>query len=749
MQRIATTLAVVLLLGLLAGATRADDRPGVLLEGTIEAIGEADVTLHGVTFRVTALTRIYDLAERPLPFGRLSVGQRVEVEGHLGSDGLYYARKIELEQPEDGPDRVEARGHISALSDDSLVVQGFTFWLTTQTEIEGELAVGSFVEVKGEVQNEQFVALEIEAGEPGFEAGGDLPEIEITGPILEIRDSTLVVQGFQRSFSIRVTAHTTIEGEDDQPLSLVDLEVGQLVEVKVRIGRDGQLLATEIEVKNEAYVEVSRQKIEIKGFIQALTDSSVTVGGIVFRWASGFFLYVIDDEGQPVSLSNLQVGQFVEVEGYFDLRHRQFFVLVIKIEDLDDQEFELVGRIEAVGGDTLVVSGLTFRVDHATTIEDAWGRPLTLADLQVGMLVKVEAQVQPDGTLLATKIKVRKAFHPVVDVQGPIEALTDSTVTVGGIVFRWRRGFFVYGIGDEGQPGSLSDLEVGMVVRVRGVLHPDGTYWAMLIRVSSDADAQKVAFKGTIEALGPDSLIVAGVTVFVDASTQVFAPDGTPITLADLQTGQIIAVTAAIQPGMGLVALEIRIEDFVAVTGQADSVRADAVIVQQVTFLVDAQTVVVDAQQRPIAWSDVQAGQQVVVYGRRPAAAGKTGEGISSTTYTADYVTVLGTPSTTSAETPEMPGTFELGPSYPNPFRQQTTIRFTLGSTTPQPVTLEIYNVLGQRVRTLVQGMLSPGQHEVIWDATDEAGRPAASGLYLYRLRVGNQVQTRSMVLMR
>ncbi|MFO7312822.1 DUF5666 domain-containing protein [Rhodothermus marinus] len=741
MQRIATTLAVALLLGLLAGTARADDRPGVSLEGSIEAIGEADLTLHGVTFRVTALTRIYNTMEQPIPFGQLTVGQRVEVEGYLGSDGFYYAHKIELEHAEDRPDRVEARGRIHALSEDSLVVQGFTFWLTAQTEIEGELALDRYVEIEGEVQNEQFIALRIEAGMPGAEGGEDLPEIEIAGPILQLQDSVLVV----RDFRIRVTAHTRIQGEEDQPLTLADLQVGLLVEVKARIDQNGQLLATKIEVKNETHVEVHRRKVEIKGFIRALTDSTLTVGGLTFRVTNLTRIHGEDD--QPLSFADLQVGQFVEVKGYFDPRHQLLFALKIEVEDVDEHEFELVGRIEAIGGDSLVVGGLTFQVNNNTVIEDAWDRPLTLADLQVGMLVKVKALIQPDGTLLATRIKVRKAFHPVVDVRGPIEALTDSTLTVAGLVFHARPGIYV--IDAQGQQATLSDLQVGMVVRVRGVVHPDGTYWAMRIRVLTGEDAQEVEFKGTIEALGADSLIVAGLTIFVDAGTQILAHDGTPITLADLQTGQIVEVKATIQPGLGLVALEIKLEDFVAATGQADSVRADAVVVQQMTFLIDAQTVVVDEHQRPIAWSDVQAGQQVIVYGRRPAPAGKTGATTAGTTYTADYVTVLGTPSTTSAEPSALPATFELAPSYPNPFRQQTTIRFTLGGTAPQPVTLEVYNVLGQRVRTLVQGMLSPGRHEVIWDATDDAGRPAASGLYLYRLRVGNQVQTRSMVLMR
>ena len=585
------------------------------------------------------------------------------------------------------------------------------------------------------------MALKIEAGLPGDKADENLPEIEIAGPILQIQDTILVVRGFQ----IHVTAQTHIEGEEDQQLTLADLQVGMLVEVEARLRPNGQLLATKIEVKNETYVEVFHRKVEIKGFIRALSDSTLTVGGLTFQVTSLTRIYGEDD--QSLSFADLQVGQFVEVKGYFDLRHRLLFALEIKVEEIDEEEFELVGRIEAVGSDSLVVGGLTFRINDSTVIEDAWDRPLTLGDLQVGMLVKIEALIQPDGTLLATEIKVRKAFHPVVDVRGPIEALSDSTLTVAGMVFHARPG--VYVIDAQGQQAMLSDLQVGTVVRVRGVVHPDGTYWAMRIRVLTHADDQEVEFTGTIETLGTDSLVVAGVTVFVNANTQISGHDGMPITLADLQTGQIVEVKATIQPGLSLVALEIKLEDVVEATGQADSVRADAVVVQQVTFLITAQTVVVDDQQRPIAWSGVQAGQRVIVSGRRSASAGKTGATTAGTTYEADYVTVLGTPSTTATEASVLPSTFELAPSYPNPFRQQTTIRFTLSGTAPQPVTLEIYNVLGQRVRTLVQGMLSPGQHEVIWNATDDAGRSAAGGLYLYRLRVGNQVQTRSVVLMR
>ena len=71
----------------------------------------------------------------------------------------------------------------------------------------------------------------------------------------------------------------------------------------------------------------------------------------------------------------------------------------------------------------------------------------------------------------------------------------------------------------------------------------------------------------------------------------------------------------------------------------------------------------------------------------------------------------------------------------PNPFNPTTTIRFDVGS--PGHVTLRIYDVGGRLVRTLVDRHLSGATHFVAWDGRDDAGLPAASGVYFYRLKTG------------
>ena len=85
--------------------------------------------------------------------------------------------------------------------------------------------------------------------------------------------------------------------------------------------------------------------------------------------------------------------------------------------------------------------------------------------------------------------------------------------------------------------------------------------------------------------------------------------------------------------------------------------------------------------------------------------------------------------------------------AWPNPFRGRTTIRYAL--VTAGPAELTLYDVSGRLVRTLVRSDVPAGEQQVAWDGQDDAGRLLAPGLYFYRLRAGNVVQSRRIVLLR
>ncbi len=96
----------------------------------------------------------------------------------------------------------------------------------------------------------------------------------------------------------------------------------------------------------------------------------------------------------------------------------------------------------------------------------------------------------------------------------------------------------------------------------------------------------------------------------------------------------------------------------------------------------------------------------------------------------------------------DIPTDFSLGQNYPNPFNPSTTIRFDLPK--ESPVTLEIYNILGVKVRTLMKGhAANAGRYTILWDGKDEGGMIAPSGIYLYRISAADFHSSKKMTLMK
>ena len=93
-----------------------------------------------------------------------------------------------------------------------------------------------------------------------------------------------------------------------------------------------------------------------------------------------------------------------------------------------------------------------------------------------------------------------------------------------------------------------------------------------------------------------------------------------------------------------------------------------------------------------------------------------------------------------------LPERFALGPNYPNPFNPSTIIPYQLAASSE--VRLEVFNLLGQHIATLVDGERPAGFHTAMWHAVDGAGRAVGAGVYIYRMTVGVESQTGRMVLL-
>lgn len=93
------------------------------------------------------------------------------------------------------------------------------------------------------------------------------------------------------------------------------------------------------------------------------------------------------------------------------------------------------------------------------------------------------------------------------------------------------------------------------------------------------------------------------------------------------------------------------------------------------------------------------------------------------------------------------PEGYALQQNHPNPFNPSTTIRFDLPEA--GDVTLAIYNMRGQLVKTLHSGQLAAGRHSAVWDGTDSQALQVASGVYLYKLKAKDFVATKKLTFMK
>jgi hypothetical protein len=94
-----------------------------------------------------------------------------------------------------------------------------------------------------------------------------------------------------------------------------------------------------------------------------------------------------------------------------------------------------------------------------------------------------------------------------------------------------------------------------------------------------------------------------------------------------------------------------------------------------------------------------------------------------------------------------VPVNFSLRQNYPNPFNANTQIAFDLVN--KGKVSLDIFNIAGQKIKTLVNESLNPGHHALLWDGTNDYGQKTASGVYFYKLQANNQSKTLKMVMLK
>jgi flagellar hook assembly protein FlgD len=89
----------------------------------------------------------------------------------------------------------------------------------------------------------------------------------------------------------------------------------------------------------------------------------------------------------------------------------------------------------------------------------------------------------------------------------------------------------------------------------------------------------------------------------------------------------------------------------------------------------------------------------------------------------------------------------KLGGNYPNPFNPTTKISYSVKE--PGHVTLEIFNIKGEKIKTLIDSELPADRYTIEWNGTDIYSKPVSSGIYFYKMKCSNYSSTKKMILLK
>jgi hypothetical protein len=706
--------------------------------GLIQEVFENGIVMFGRTIEISDRTEIQGQNGQAIPFSQLQAGMMAQVKVRVEMDRIV-ALRIRIRAGNDFT--FEVKGTITAIQDGGFDLENHFISVTEQTKFFGpageeftfaDLEAGMFVQVHG-VLGDDLVPTAIRVkveGQPGPR------EFEVRGFIQEKFDSAILLtwgtgagtMGPDFALKILVVEDTRILGDDEQPITFDDLQVGDFIEVHGFVNENGDPVARLIEVEDP-----ERREITVAGSIREIGDRMLVVRSIPFEVTEETSIY--DETGQALSFSDLAVGMFVKVEGYFLPASRK--AVAVEIEVRTHRYVHLIGTIHEIGTDAISVSGIRVFVTPDTHILDVDGNPIEFADLQVGFVVRVVGW-KTDGGVVAKAIKVRLRVEDEVLVAGVLEKVESDVITVLGVPFHLLSTSII--VDEDGNEITVDGLEIGKAVAVRGDLLDDGTLVAYRVK-KLDRDVRGIHVVGPVDSVGETTLGVIGINFFVDASTRIVDVLGQTIDLADIPTGTTVEVHAIGLADGTRLAHRIRVLDVLVVTGNVDAASGDRIQILGREFPLDTDPLVM--LDGGLAGS-LETAEAISLVEIR-AVTTETGEMVVSkvTIHQDSQSTTV----TTNPSDGSVPASFSLGQNYPNPFNPSTTIELQVFES--GPVELTIYNVLGQRLATLADGVLSTGTYSFVWNGTDATGAPVASGLYLYRARVSSTVQTRTMALIK
>ncbi|MDQ7054524.1 MAG: DUF5666 domain-containing protein [candidate division KSB1 bacterium] len=586
----------------------------IIIEGTLQTIASNSILVSGQSIFVNQYTEVYkDGSLYSLDDIEVKL-QSIKVYGQSQTDGTILARRIDI--LDEGSVSIEYEGRIAVIAESRFFMSGVWILVDADTEIKGrdgremafsQLKVG--YKVKCEVvtlDKGTALASEIKV----MDTRTDNYKIDVFGEVTQVLSDGRSPDTLKVDHEYyEVHSKTDIIGFHGEKLAITDLIPGEDLQLKAKTRNN------KIPLIEKIYRVVNRNlPMTARGKITAVGDGSLNISGLAL--VTDDLTIILDTSKQFIEPSRLKEG--VRVEVLAEPKDGQLYANTVLLLSESLGAVLITDVIQHIEQDRIRVGDFTFFIDSSTQFYDAIGQPVDREFFENGDLVEVRGMHLNDDKYLAQEIWQRSLKQDEVSLRGTIALMQSDRLEIENTVFVLNSDTR-YFLADGSETGDLGQFFPGRIVEVLARVS-GGQKFARSVSLVDKLD-EELVLTGPIDAIGPNWLKVANENIQLSSVSELKDETGASMGLNALRPGDRVEARTKILPAGGLFGWQIRRlaqpHDSIHAEGPVDQIQGGQVRVNNLSFLIDAQTAVTDAQGNAIQLDAIQRGWLIRVEAKR------------------------------------------------------------------------------------------------------------------------------------